>query len=163
MVGVALPKGDRQKWLVEKLTELGVTALVPLVTERGVAQPTAARWNGSASRDRGLQAMWTKSPDEISEPQPWADWISQNPLAGDSAPPAASPSRSSRRRTTSTDRSLQLTTSRTQLAIGPEGGLTDSEVAAAIAADWQAVDLGPRISARGNGRHCVAASTIAQG
>ena len=25
VVGVALPKGDRQKWLVEKLTELGVT------------------------------------------------------------------------------------------------------------------------------------------
>src|SRR5688572_21649634 len=31
-VGVALPKGDRQKWLVEKLTELGVSALVPLTT-----------------------------------------------------------------------------------------------------------------------------------
>src|SRR4051795_12399718 len=39
MVGVALPKGDRQKWLVEKLTELGVTALVPLITERCVAPP----------------------------------------------------------------------------------------------------------------------------
>ena len=41
-VGVALPKGDRQKWLVEKLTELGVTTLVPLITERCVAQPAAA-------------------------------------------------------------------------------------------------------------------------
>src|SRR3972149_595754 len=40
VIGVPLPKGDRQKWLVEKLTELGVTELVPLVTERGVAQPT---------------------------------------------------------------------------------------------------------------------------
>ncbi|HEX5102258.1 MAG TPA: RsmE family RNA methyltransferase, partial [Pirellulaceae bacterium] len=39
-LAVALPKGERQKWLVEKLTELGVTRLVPLVTERGVAQPT---------------------------------------------------------------------------------------------------------------------------
>src|SRR5687768_11687842 len=42
VVGVALPKGDRQRWLVEKLTELGVTELVPLATERGVAQPTAS-------------------------------------------------------------------------------------------------------------------------
>src|SRR5262245_60004102 len=33
VVGVSLPKGDRQKWLVEKLTELGVAQLVPLVTE----------------------------------------------------------------------------------------------------------------------------------
>src|SRR5258705_9842604 len=41
-LAVALPKGDRQKWLVEKTTELGVTRLVPLVTERGVAQPVTA-------------------------------------------------------------------------------------------------------------------------
>src|SRR5262245_31749149 len=38
-LAVALPKGDRQKWLVEKATELGVTQLVPLITEHGVAQP----------------------------------------------------------------------------------------------------------------------------
>ena len=29
----------RQKWLVEKATELGVTRIVPLTTTRGVAQP----------------------------------------------------------------------------------------------------------------------------
>jgi 16S rRNA (uracil1498-N3)-methyltransferase len=33
----------------------------------------------------------------------------------------------------------------TQLAIGPEGGLTDAEVAAATAAGWQGVSLGQRI------------------
>ena len=41
-LAVALPKGDRQKWLVEKLTELGVARLVPLLTQRGVAEATAA-------------------------------------------------------------------------------------------------------------------------
>jgi 16S rRNA (uracil1498-N3)-methyltransferase len=41
-LAVALPKGDRQKWLVEKLTELGVPRLVPLVTTRGVAEATPA-------------------------------------------------------------------------------------------------------------------------
>ena len=35
VLGVALPKGDRQRWLVEKATELGVTQLVPLITTRG--------------------------------------------------------------------------------------------------------------------------------
>ncbi len=39
-IAVALPKGDRQKWMVEKLTELGVSVLVPLVTSRGVAEAT---------------------------------------------------------------------------------------------------------------------------
>jgi 16S rRNA (uracil1498-N3)-methyltransferase len=33
----------------------------------------------------------------------------------------------------------------TQLAVGPEGGFTDDEIAAAVAAGWQIVDLGPRI------------------
>jgi 16S rRNA (uracil1498-N3)-methyltransferase len=39
-VAVSLPKGDRQKWLVEKLTELGCHRLIPLQTERSVAQCT---------------------------------------------------------------------------------------------------------------------------
>ena len=38
-VGIALPKGDRQKWIIEKLVELGVTTVIPLTTSRGVAQP----------------------------------------------------------------------------------------------------------------------------
>jgi 16S rRNA (uracil1498-N3)-methyltransferase len=38
-VAVALPKGDRQKFLVEKLVELGVNYLIPLQTIRGVAEP----------------------------------------------------------------------------------------------------------------------------
>jgi len=38
LVDVAVPilKGDRQDWLVEKLCELGVGTLIPLVTERSV-------------------------------------------------------------------------------------------------------------------------------
>ena len=38
-VGIALPKGDRQKWIIEKLVELGVTTVIPITTTRGVAQP----------------------------------------------------------------------------------------------------------------------------
>src|SRR6478609_1438469 len=49
VVGVALPKGDRQKWLVEKLTELGVTALVPLITESQTwSNWVASGWLGSS-------------------------------------------------------------------------------------------------------------------
>jgi len=40
ILAVSLPKGDRQKVLVEKLTELGVQRLVPLWTQRSVAQPS---------------------------------------------------------------------------------------------------------------------------
>lgn len=41
-VAAPLPKGDRERFLVEKLTELGVTAFVPLITARAVVRPSAA-------------------------------------------------------------------------------------------------------------------------
>ena len=38
VIAAALPKGDRQKFLIEKLVELGVTTFIPLTTPRSVAQ-----------------------------------------------------------------------------------------------------------------------------
>src|SRR5436190_5899651 len=78
-VGVALPKGDRQKWLVEKLTELGVTTLVPLVTERSVAQPAASALERlrraviEAAKQCGRNRLM-----RITEPQSWDGWIQDN-------------------------------------------------------------------------------------
>jgi 16S rRNA (uracil1498-N3)-methyltransferase len=140
VVGVALPKGERQKWLVEKLTELGTTTLVPLVTARGVAQPTGnalgrlARWVIEASKQCGRNRL-----TEIESPQTWQEWIAVDDGAEDAlrlvAHPGGQPLAG-----------LDLATARpTWLAIGPEGGLTDEEAAAAVDAGWQTVDLGPRI------------------
>ncbi len=138
-VGVALPKGDRQKWLVEKLTELGVTTLVPLETERGVAQPVAAalerlrRAVVESSKQCGRNRLM-----RIAKPQAWGDWLSQDQQAH-------------WRRLVAHPGGAALcevdliTPLATQLAIGPEGGLTDVELTAAVAAGWQQVDLGPRI------------------
>jgi 16S rRNA (uracil1498-N3)-methyltransferase len=139
IVGVSLPKGDRQKWLVEKLTELGVTQLVPLVTERGVAQPTAGALDRlrrsviEAAKQCGRNRLMT-----IAEPQDWTAFLahgsdspSQRLVAHFGGTPLAD--------------SITSTAIRTQLAIGPEGGRTDEEAAAAVAAGWRIVDLGPRI------------------
>src|SRR5208282_1002679 len=42
-IAAPLPKGDRAQFLVEKLTELGATALVPLHTRRSVVHPRESR------------------------------------------------------------------------------------------------------------------------
>src|SRR5262245_61323710 len=42
-VAAPLPKGDRAQFLVEKLTELGVTRFVPLSTRRSVVHPRESR------------------------------------------------------------------------------------------------------------------------
>jgi 16S rRNA (uracil1498-N3)-methyltransferase len=146
VVGVALPKGDRQKWLVEKLTELGVTTLVPLITERCVAQPAAAaverlrRSVIEAAKQCGRNRLM-----KIAEPQTWTEWITTGCLgSSDSKPPAnhrllAHPNGLP---LSDLDHSMPIPT---QLTIGPEGGLTDAEVDAATTAGWQSVSLGERI------------------
>src|SRR5262245_20788060 len=78
-IGVSLPKGDRQKWLVEKLTELGVTELVPLVTTRGVAQPTDSALERlersviEAAKQCGRNRLM-----RIAKPMTWDEFVSVN-------------------------------------------------------------------------------------
>lgn len=77
VLGVAMPKGDRQKWLVEKAVELGVSVLVPLVVSRSVAQP------GPGMLDRLRRTVIEASKQcgrnllmEIRPPMDWAEWVS---------------------------------------------------------------------------------------
>ena len=82
-LGASLPKGDRQKWLVEKAVELGVARIIPLRTSRSVAQPVEqalARLKRAvieASKQCGRNRLM-----EISEPQEWADFASAAPAGG---------------------------------------------------------------------------------
>jgi 16S rRNA (uracil1498-N3)-methyltransferase len=145
-VGVALPKGDRQKWLVEKLTELGVTAVVPLETARGVAQPTHSALERleraviEAAKQCGRNCLM-----QIARPRSWEQWISQSAsIAGD--PRSPEPRRLLAHPGGRVLSTLDLSIARnTALTVGPEGGLTEDELAVAITAGWQNVDLGPRI------------------
>lgn len=144
-LGVALPKGDRQKWLVEKAVELGVTRIMPLVTVRGVAQPVEqalARLRRTvieASKQCGRNRLM-----EIAEPLAWPGFVEAT--AGAQWRLVAHPGEGCGIR----DLRFEMTDAVSEklciaLAIGPEGGLTDEEVTLALAAGWQQVDLGPRI------------------
>ncbi len=143
IVGVALPKGDRQKWLVEKATELGVTRLVPLKTERSVAQPVEqalSRLRRSvveASKQCGRNKLM-----EISDPMEWPDFTSDE-RAGDALRLLAHPN--GYHRGASQLPVLENVPAKIVAAIGPEGGLANDEVTIAVQAGWHTVDLGPRI------------------
>ena len=69
---MALPKGDRQRWIVEKAVELGVTRLVPLITERSEKQggEKLGRYVIEASKQCGRNRLM-----EIAEPVRWGDWL----------------------------------------------------------------------------------------
>ena len=151
-LGITLPKGDRQKWLVEKLVELGVTRLFPLVTERSVARPLPAvlerlqRTVVEASKQCGRNRLM-----EIAAPQHWPAFVEA--ASGFEHRWLAHPARE-RAAGNSSCRPSAIPAPQAEprrpagpivLAIGPEGGFTDKEVGLAAAAGWQFVDLGPRI------------------
>jgi 16S rRNA (uracil1498-N3)-methyltransferase len=174
VVGVSLPKGDRQKWLVEKLTELGVTTVVPLVTERGVAQPTAAaierleRTVVEAAKQCGRNRLM-----RIATPQEWGEWVtaarmeSSGEVTSDGNRAAGPVNSSDCRRLVAHPGGLPLARVSlsamlpTCVALGPEGGFTDDEVAAAIDSCWQIVDLGPRLLRVETAAIMLAASVVA--
>jgi 16S rRNA (uracil1498-N3)-methyltransferase len=142
VLGVALPRGDRQKWLVEKLVELGVRTLVPLATERGVAQPTdkaldrlrrmVIEASKQCGRNRLMEIETSGTLDDFC--QAHADYprrlIAHPDQAGnglDKPGLAATPNQA------------------TAAAVGPEGGFSPAEIQQAVQWGWQPTQLGTRI------------------
>lgn len=141
-LAVALPKGDRQKWLVEKATELGVTRLVPLVTTRSVAQPS------SSAQKRLERAVIEASKQcarnvlmKIDAPENWSSFVvnsDQGEHRWIAEPAESSFSLSEAMQTRGAAEDLVV-------AIGPEGGFDESETQAAREAGWKPISLGSRI------------------
>ena len=76
-LATAVPKGDRFDWLVEKATELGVAALVPILTERSVVDPRAAKLDRlrravvEAAKQCGRNRLMTiERPDPLARLRP---------------------------------------------------------------------------------------------
>lgn len=139
-LGVALPKGDRQRWLVEKSVELGIARLVPLKSERSAICPSASA--ATRLQRAVIEASKQCRRNRLLEIAPAMDW----PEFIQNASTAA------RRLVAHPNKELtcQPPLARTDhleivLAIGPEGGWTDVELAQAVASGWETVDLGPRI------------------
>lgn len=141
-LAVALPKGDRQRWLVEKAVELGVARLVPLETSRGVAQPVEkalARLRRAvieASKQSGRNRLM-----EIGDSQAWPAFSAMAAPSG-CRRVLADPSGEANLSDILPNR-LEL--GGIQAAIGPEGGWTEAELGLARANGWHIVGLGPRI------------------
>ena len=136
VVSSALPKGDRADFLIEKLTELGVTRFIPLISERSIVRPKEAivekyqRAVVEASKQCGRNKLM------IVEPAcNWGDLLKRSdlPLTRYLLHPESA--------TTQFTRPLSGVT----VAIGPEGGFTQPEIEKAEGTGWQPLSLGPRI------------------
>ena len=138
-LAVALPKGDRQKWMVEKLTELGATRLIPLETTRGVAEATAS---AQARLERGViescKQCGRNTLMEIAAGRPLERLLAEVP-AGACVVIAHPGGRL-------LDAATMPPTATAMIAlVGPEGGFTDEELGTADRAGVIRISLGPRI------------------
>jgi 16S rRNA (uracil1498-N3)-methyltransferase len=134
-VAAPLPKGDRAQFLIEKLTELGVTAFTPLQTARSVVHPREAKRD--KLQRRVIEASKQCGRNVLMRVGPLTDWPAF--VRRDGLPA---------RRILAHPGGEEWTTggaADAALAVGPEGGFTDEEVEAARAAGWRVVGLGPRI------------------
>ena len=138
-VAAPLPKGDRAQFLLEKLTELGVTAFTPLRTARSVVHPREAKLD--KLQRHVIEASKQCGRNVLLQVRPLVEWgeychATDLPERRILAHPGGASQRGDVDNAPGRD---------TVLAIGPEGGFTDEEVSLARAAGWRVLDLGPRI------------------
>ncbi|MCL4112691.1 UNVERIFIED_CONTAM: hypothetical protein GTU68_052138 [Idotea baltica] len=138
-LGQAVSRGERMDWVIQKATELGVTELTPLITER-----CEVRMNAERAEKRITH--WRKIA------------ISACEQSGRSIVPIIHPILSldawSKQVSAQLKLVLQPSTNRLTdhlrpdtlaLLIGPEGGLSSQEIVAAKQADFHTVCFGPRV------------------
>ncbi len=139
-VTLAVPalKKDRFEWLIEKATEVGVRRIIVFQAQRSVAKPSARRrerWAQTAV-SATKQSGRTIVPD-IEEAKDLSTALARDQaeriLLHESGeyPPLA--------------QVLATATGSVLLAIGPEGGFSDEEVAAALEQPVTVASLGTRI------------------
>jgi 16S rRNA (uracil1498-N3)-methyltransferase len=143
VIVAALFKFDRFEWMIEKVTELGVKAIIPVESarsEEGLSKAAAKRverWRKIA-RESSQQSRRVHVPEirdavrlSVALHLPFTTKVRLDENPG--APPLIDWVRA-------WDRSADLA-----LAIGPEGGWTDAERASMDAAGWVPASLGSTI------------------
>jgi 16S rRNA (uracil1498-N3)-methyltransferase len=139
----ALPKGDRGELAVETMTEVGVDEIVPWAAARCVTrwrperrERSLARWRGTA-REAGKQARraWLPEVPDLVTTGQVADRVAAAAGAVVLHETAVTPLSS-----------LDLPAGgEIVVVVGPEGGLTDDEIATLTAAGGRAARLGPTV------------------
>lgn len=153
--GIALIKGERFEWALQKMTELGVSQITPLICQHGEVKLNSERLDKKMNQ---WQAILIAAAEQchlnwlptLNDPMTFTDWCAQtgeansknitqkkwilSPVPQGIAPLAATMAPSNDPQPT-------------QLIIcsGPEGGFSPDELASAQAAQFEALTLGPRI------------------
>ena len=138
-LGACLIKGDRMDWLLQKATELGVTSVTPLWSEYTDVKIPADRVEKKLNHWRQVLISACEQSERVAIPrlnQPMliSDWL--HTVEADKKVvlhPYVEPSAAINK------------VNSVALLVGPEGGLSEDEVALSITQQFDGMVLGPRI------------------
>lgn len=139
-LAIGISRGERMDWIVQKATELGVREITPLFTQRCEVKLTGDRlakkihhWQQVAI-SACEQCQRNRVPT-INPAVALAHWDQQ----------PQDLKLVLHHRTTNSLQAIQSTPQSICLLIGPEGGLSDQEIATATHLGFQPLALGPRV------------------
>jgi 16S rRNA (uracil1498-N3)-methyltransferase len=138
-----IPKGQKMDYVVEKATELGVARILPLMTERTIADASPAkleRWRRLA-RAAAAQSGRVR-PTEIEPALDWAELCAQFPRF-DRVIVAWERAERSPLRERLAD--LVAGARKIVIAVGPEGGFAEREAELAAVSGAALISLGARV------------------
>ncbi|WP_111642852.1 16S rRNA (uracil(1498)-N(3))-methyltransferase [Marinimicrobium alkaliphilum] len=139
-LAIGVSRGERMDWVIQKATELGVTHIQPLMTERTEVKLSAERADKKQAHWQQViisaceQCQRSRLP-ALAQPRKIGDWL----------PDAQGDLRFVLHHRDSRSLPADARPGAVTLLIGPEGGLSDGEIDAARAAQFSALTLGPRV------------------
>ena len=150
VLGLAALHTQAFDWAVEKATELGATEVVPVLTGRvqgGRHGARVERWQRLA--DAAVAQCGRSRPPRVAQPRELPDFLTATRGVGLVADPGAA-----------VPAAFATGADGITVLVGPEGGLSDEEMAAIRAAGFAGLPLGPRILRAETA--AIAALTLAQ-
>jgi 16S rRNA (uracil1498-N3)-methyltransferase len=145
-LGQGLPKADKFAWVIQKTTELGVSAIVPLITERVIPQLSQRHVATKVDRWKKLAREACKQSGRVTVPR-LCPPTSLEAFYGScqSSELKLILWEGEDRRSLRTVLAVSEPVASVAIVVGPEGGLTPQEVAHGEAYGFLAVGLGKRI------------------
>lgn len=156
-IAIGMPANERMEWLVEKATELGVASIQPLMTERTVLRLSGERAEKKQTHWQAIAvaACEQSGRNRVPVVHPvlgWAAWLSRTALRAEQhalrcvlSVHSASIPASVFAHSTPTNAASPANAPSIECIGGPEGGLSPTEEAAAIASGYAPVGLGARV------------------
>ncbi|HZS10679.1 MAG TPA: RsmE family RNA methyltransferase [Nitrospirales bacterium] len=138
---LAILKGEKMDWVIQKSTELGVDSIRPIVTDRVIVKPKAGRQHDDRWQRIALEAAQQSERWEVPRIAPITT------LQALCAERDGGTRLMLAERTTGMRwRDVAIIADRpVSMLVGPEGGWTESELNDALRAGWSPVSLGESI------------------